>query len=159
MKPAIERRSGNDRRMPHQKASFPMRDRNEILVTSDRRVTANRRTEGLEVTLADMPSDTFNEYFKKFQQDDSEWIVEYINFIVSEKLTMAGIKAYREHIITFGADETPSGFWEISVAVSDNSLEKMTEKHSLKDFFPGEAAAMSFAYIYGKRLIDYKLDT
>ena len=72
MKPALERRSGNDRRVSRQTATFPMRDRNDILVTSDRRVTADRRTEGLEVTLADMPSDTFNEYFKNYQQDDSE---------------------------------------------------------------------------------------
>ena len=72
---------------------------------------------------------------------------------------MAGLKAYRAHIITYGADPTPSGFWEISVAVSDNSLEKMTENHTHKDSFPDESAALSFAYVYGKRLIDYKLDT
>ena len=72
MKPITERRSGNDRRVAKDKVSFPMRDHDGILVTQDRRATADRRTEGLEVTLADMPSDTFNEYFKKFQQYDEE---------------------------------------------------------------------------------------
>ena len=70
MKSKTERRSGNDRRVSTKKATFPMRDRDGILVTQDRRATADRRTEGVEVTLADMPSDTFNEYFKKFQQDE-----------------------------------------------------------------------------------------
>lgn len=71
MKPPIDHRSGKDRRVSHLKASFPLRDRNGILVAADRRISPDRRTEGLEVTLADMPSDTFKEYFKKFQQDDS----------------------------------------------------------------------------------------
>jgi hypothetical protein len=70
MKPTHERHSGNNRRVTHHKVTFPMCDRNGILATQDRRVSADRRTEGLEVTLADMPSDTFNEHFKKFQHDE-----------------------------------------------------------------------------------------
>jgi hypothetical protein len=72
MKTVHERRSGKDRRVADHKVTFPMRDRNGILVMQNRRVSADRRIEGLEVTLADMPSDTFNEYFKKFQHDKEE---------------------------------------------------------------------------------------
>lgn len=72
MKPSTDRRSDKERRIATQKVSFPMHDCNGTVVTHDRRITADRRTEGLDVTLADMPIDTFNEYFKNFQQDDSQ---------------------------------------------------------------------------------------
>lgn len=66
-----DRRSGKDRRITNHNISFPLRDSNGIIVALDRRVTADRRTEGLEVTFADMPQDHFNEYFKTFHMRDS----------------------------------------------------------------------------------------
>ncbi|MGH1538661.1 MAG: hypothetical protein ACRBDX_11545 [Gammaproteobacteria bacterium] len=61
------RRSDSDRRISKQSASFPLRDSQGILVAADRRICADRRTNGLEVTESDLSKDEFNDYFLKFQ--------------------------------------------------------------------------------------------
>lgn len=71
MNPSNDRRSGKDRRIANHNVSFPLRDSNGIIVALDRRITADRRTEGLEVTVADMSQDYFNDYLKKFQMGDA----------------------------------------------------------------------------------------
>ena len=71
MNPSNDRRSGKDRRIANHNVSFPLRDSNGIIVALDRRITADRRTEGLEVTVADMSQGYFNDYIKKFQMGDA----------------------------------------------------------------------------------------
>jgi hypothetical protein len=72
---------------------------------------------------------------------------------------MAGIKQYRNHYVLYGAEETPSGFWEVNVTVSETNPNLTTAlSYSIKDSFSGEKDALFFGYKYGKGLIDRKLD-
>jgi hypothetical protein len=58
-----------DRRIGKSSASFPLRDSHGILVATNRRVNADRRTEGLDVTESDLSKDVFNQYFEKYQNN------------------------------------------------------------------------------------------
>ena len=69
MKRMKDRRSGKDRRKNNQSVLFPLRDSNGELVTKERRNSADRRTEGLELTVSNMAKEEFEEYFKKFQEN------------------------------------------------------------------------------------------
>lgn len=69
MKRMNDRRSGKDRRKNKQPVLFPLRDSNGELVTKERRNFADRRTEGLELTVSNMANEEFEEYFKKFQEN------------------------------------------------------------------------------------------
>ena len=67
------RRSGKDRRESSQSVSFPLRDSNGELITKERRTITDRRTDGLELTVSNMPQKEFDDYFKNFQENpDSE---------------------------------------------------------------------------------------
>lgn len=67
MNKSSKRRNPKDRRKANNTASFPLRDSNGILVATNRRVNADRRTEGLNVTVSNLSKDQFNQYFKKYQ--------------------------------------------------------------------------------------------
>ena len=69
MKALNDRRSGTDRRKSKQPASFPLQDCNGELVIKDRRISPDRRVEGLELTVSDMPNEEFYQFFKKFQEN------------------------------------------------------------------------------------------
>ena len=64
MLPFNNRRSGVDRRKNKQPVLFPIRDSKGDLVTKERRTIANRRTEGLELTVSNISKKEFDEYFK-----------------------------------------------------------------------------------------------
>lgn len=63
-------RSGNERRITKSHASFPLRDSQSILVISDRRVNADRRSDGLDVTETDISKDEFNKFFASYQGNE-----------------------------------------------------------------------------------------
>jgi hypothetical protein len=71
---------------------------------------------------------------------------------------MAGINQYRKHYVLYVTDETPSGFWEINVTISDTNPNLTTAlTYSVKDSFLSEKDALSFRCKYGIRLIDTML--
>jgi len=67
MNKSSKRRNHIDRRKATNTASFPLRDSNGILVATSRRVNADRRTEGLDVTESNLSKAQFNQYFEKYQ--------------------------------------------------------------------------------------------
>ena len=72
---------------------------------------------------------------------------------------MPGIKQYRNHYVSYGAEETPSGFWEVNITVSDTNPNLTTAlTYSVIDSFSDEKDALSFGYKYGKSLVDKELD-
>ncbi len=77
MKVVYDRRSGDDRRRNNEEKSFPLKDDHGEQVENERRTFGDRRrTEGLEISTADIGDHEFDEVFKQFQQDDSEEITE-----------------------------------------------------------------------------------
>jgi len=67
-----DRRSNEDRRID-EKESFPLRNSKGEVVEENRRLLGDRRkTEGLELSTADINDDEFAEVFKQFQKDESE---------------------------------------------------------------------------------------
>ena len=65
------RRSARDRRNNNLKVSFPLRDKQGIIVAMDRRVNCDRRTDGLELTETNISQKVFRAVFKKYQILDS----------------------------------------------------------------------------------------
>ena len=65
------RRSGKDRRSANLNVSFPLRDSHGIIVATDRRVSCDRRTDGLELTETNLSQKVFQAVFKKYQKLDS----------------------------------------------------------------------------------------
>lgn len=64
-----DRRSGNDRRSKED-SSFPTHDSDGVKVEENRRMLGDRRkTEGLEISTADLADDEFDEVFKQFQKE------------------------------------------------------------------------------------------
>ncbi len=67
-----DRRSGKDRRTDDsQNVSFPLKDNNGKTVEKNRRLKGDRRTEGLELSVSDLPDDEFSNYFKQFEKEDT----------------------------------------------------------------------------------------
>lgn len=67
-----DRRSSEDRRTD-KKESFPSLDSKGEVVEENRRLLGDRRkTEGLELSTADINDDEFAEVFKQFQKDESD---------------------------------------------------------------------------------------
>lgn len=64
----INRRSGNDRRANHTNASFPLPDSEGIIVAQDRRISCDRRSDGLELTEVNLSQKVFQAAFKQFQK-------------------------------------------------------------------------------------------
>lgn len=64
-----KRRNIQDRRIAISNAAFPLRDRHGILVAKNRRVNADRRTKGLDVTESNLSKDEFKQYFAKYQNN------------------------------------------------------------------------------------------
>ncbi|QMU62166.1 MAG: hypothetical protein GKR92_10855 [Gammaproteobacteria bacterium] len=71
MNAQTNRRSGKDRRVANSNVSFPLRDSNGIIVAMNRRVSCDRRTEGLELTETNLPKKVFQAIFKEYQKLDS----------------------------------------------------------------------------------------
>jgi len=71
MNSVTNRRSGNDRRVCKQNVAFPLRDSQGIIVATDRRVSCDRRTDGLELTEVNISQKVFQAAFKKYQDLDS----------------------------------------------------------------------------------------
>jgi len=67
-----DRRSGDDRRSSEE-ASSPTHGNNGEQVEDSRRMLGDRRkTEGLEISTADLADDEFDEVFKQFQKQEPE---------------------------------------------------------------------------------------
>lgn len=62
------RRSGKDRRSANSNVSFPLRDKHGIIVAMDRRVSCDRRTDGLQLTETNLSQKVFQAIFKKYQK-------------------------------------------------------------------------------------------
>ena len=60
---STDRRFINDRRLERWKVSFPLRTHDDVVISHDRRVKCERRTQGLEVTETDMSLDAFLEIY------------------------------------------------------------------------------------------------
>lgn len=73
----INRRSGNDRRTSQTTASFPLRDRQGISVTQDRRTNCDRRIDGLELTELNLSQKVFRTAFEKFQKLERKNVLRY----------------------------------------------------------------------------------
>lgn len=71
MNTTTNRRSGKDRRSANLNVSFPLRDSYGIIVATDRRVSCDRRTDGLELTETNLSQKIFQAIFKKYQKLDS----------------------------------------------------------------------------------------
>ena len=69
MKRMKNRRSGKDRRKSNQPVSFPLRDSNGEFIAKERRCITDRRADGLELTVTNIPKKEFDDYFKKFQEN------------------------------------------------------------------------------------------
>ncbi len=67
----INRRSGNDRRTANKNVISPLRDRHGITIATDRCVSCDRRTYGLELTETNLSQKVFQAIFKKHQKLDS----------------------------------------------------------------------------------------
>ncbi len=65
------RRSGKDRRSANLNVSFPLRDIHGIIVATDRRVSCDLRTDGLELTETNLSQKVFQAIFRKYQKLDS----------------------------------------------------------------------------------------
>jgi hypothetical protein len=73
MKLIYDRRSGKDRRENKNKQSLPIKDSEGEEIREDRRVFGDRRrTEGLEISTADIAEEEFDEVFKQFQKVELE---------------------------------------------------------------------------------------
>ncbi len=98
MKTIYDRRSGKDRRTNKNKESFPMRDNNNEIVEENRRVFGDRRrTQGLEISTADIDDDEFDEVFKQFQKDEPEEVTEKVK--ANENLGIVDYQVlYREGV-------------------------------------------------------------
>ena len=71
MQTRINKRSGKDRRVSTGTPTFPLRDSQGIIVSSDRRVSCDRRTDGLELIELNISQKNFQAAFKKFRNLDS----------------------------------------------------------------------------------------
>ena len=71
MQARINKRSGKDRRVSTETPTFPLRDSQGIIVASDRRVSCDRRTDGLELTELNISQKNFQVAFKKFKDLES----------------------------------------------------------------------------------------
>ena len=71
MQARINKRSGKDRRVSTEIPTFPLRDSQGIIVASDRRVSCDRRTHGLELTELNISQKNFQIAFKKFKDLDA----------------------------------------------------------------------------------------
>ena len=66
-----DRRSQKDRRKNNQSESFPLQDGDGKTIEKNRRLKGDRRTEGLELSVADMPDEEFSKYFDQFDKEDT----------------------------------------------------------------------------------------
>ena len=60
-----DRRIGNDRRCDNYCASFPFLDKNNIMVSYERRVRCERRQDGYEIDESNMSREAFMKYFSE----------------------------------------------------------------------------------------------
>ena len=63
------RRTRRERRKNKRSSEFPFRDKNGVIVSFERRIHSDRRTEGLELTVSDMSKKKFEEYFKNINDN------------------------------------------------------------------------------------------
>ena len=68
-KPLFDRRIRKERRQNKRSPRFPFHDDSGTLVSFERRCRTDRRTEGLELTLSDMPKEEFENYFLQHLQE------------------------------------------------------------------------------------------
>lgn len=132
MKHKNNRRFGKDRRISGHSESFPLRDSNGKVVVKNRRLKSDRRTEGLELSVSDMPHDEFNEYFKQFQKDDSSSVNGGSNE-PAEKLEMSDYQvlyrkdaefAYLTILYTDRQDATPPILYAFRDKTDGSNLKK-----------------------------------
>lgn len=71
MNTVTDRRSGKERRVARQNVTFPLRDSQGIIVAKDRRINCERRTDGLELTEANLSQKVFQSMFEKYQKLES----------------------------------------------------------------------------------------
>lgn len=67
---------------------------------------------------------------------------------------MAEMKEYRSHYIIYGATEVTSGFWEVSLTIADADPDMTVKTISVDKSFSSEEEALSYAFDYGKKIID-----
>ena len=98
MKALYDRRSGDDRRNKNEESSFPLKDNQGEQIEKERRTFGDRRrTEGLEISTADIAEHEFDEVFKQFQQNDLEEITK--EKPVSESLEIINYQVlYRKNV-------------------------------------------------------------
>ena len=98
MKALYDRRSNADRRDKNDEKSFPLKDSKGEHVAKERRSFGDRRkTEGLEISTADICEHEFDEVFKQFKQDEIEEVAE--KKAVSESLEIINYQVlYRKNV-------------------------------------------------------------
>ena len=67
---------------------------------------------------------------------------------------MPDLKEYKDHYILYGANETPSGFWQVSVTIGDDDAEKTARTLLIQKKFTSEKEALKNALAYGKDAIN-----
>ena len=92
-------RRSNENRRSNDSETFPMQDSKGKVIEENRRVFGDRRkTEGLELSSADIDDDEFAEVFKQFQTDETDSIDESPKQ-ASEKLEIIDYKVlYRKGV-------------------------------------------------------------
>ncbi len=92
-------RRSNENRRSNDSETFPMQDSKGKVIEENRRIFGDRRkTEGLELSSADIDDDEFAEVFKQFQTDETDSIDESPKQ-ASEKLEIIDYKVlYRKGV-------------------------------------------------------------
>lgn len=67
---------------------------------------------------------------------------------------MADIQHYKGRYILYGANEMPSGLWEVSVTIADDNPEKTAKTLIINNKFDKEKDALDYALTAGKNAID-----
>lgn len=67
---------------------------------------------------------------------------------------MADIQHYKGLYILYGANETSSGLWEVSVTIADDDPEKTAKTLIINNKFDNEKDALDYALTTGKNAID-----
>ena len=67
---------------------------------------------------------------------------------------MAEIQDYKGHFILYGANETPSGLWEVTVTIGDADAEKTAKTLMINKTFTSEEDALVYALTCGRSAID-----
>lgn len=65
------RRSEKNRRAANLNVNFPLRDSQGIIVAKNRRISCDRRTDGLELTETNLSQKVFQAIYKKYLPLDS----------------------------------------------------------------------------------------